>query len=109
MLGLGSSSQTAKNLLRERECVINLPSIGQVEAVNQLAKTTGVDPVPPHKQAMGYRHVSDKFKQSGLTPIPSIAVGPERVLECPVQMEAKLENSYQFGHGPDRGARMLRI
>src|SRR5947207_1835400 len=37
MLGLGSSSQTAKNLTREKECVLNLPSVAQVDAVDLLA------------------------------------------------------------------------
>ncbi|HYJ78309.1 MAG TPA: flavin reductase [Longimicrobiaceae bacterium] len=56
MLGFGARSQTPANLLRTGECVLNLPSAGQAAAVNRLAKTTGSDPVPPHKQAMGYRH-----------------------------------------------------
>src|SRR5947209_3682011 len=62
MLGLGQSSQTARNLLRERECILNLPSDDLVGSVNRLAKLTGTDPVPPHKQAMGYRHEPDKFR-----------------------------------------------
>lgn len=104
MLGLGQSSQTAKNLLRERECVINLPSMQLVGAVNRLAKLTGADPVPPHKQAMGYRHESNKFKAAGLTGSESTTIRPRRILECPVQLEAILENAHPFGHGPDRDA-----
>src|ERR1017187_5759267 len=84
MLGMGRSSQTAQNLLRERECVINLPSVDWVGAVNKLTKLTGADPVPPHKQEMGYRHESDKFRTAGLTPLHSALVRPERILEFPI-------------------------
>jgi flavin reductase (DIM6/NTAB) family NADH-FMN oxidoreductase RutF len=104
MLGLGASSQTAKNLLRERECVINLPSAQLVGAVNRLAKLTGADPVPPHKQAMGYRHEPNKFQAAGLTGTASAIVRPLRVFECPVQLEAVLENAHPFGQGPERDA-----
>jgi flavin reductase (DIM6/NTAB) family NADH-FMN oxidoreductase RutF len=104
MLGLGQSSQTARNLLRERECILNLPSDDLVGSVNRLAKLTGTDPVPPHKQAMGYRHEPDKFRTAGLTPIPSTTVRPQRVLECPIHLEAVLENAHMFGNGPERAA-----
>lgn len=95
MLGFGARSHTPANLLRTGECVLNLPSVEQVAAVNRLAKTTGSDPVPPHKVAMGYRHEKDKFAVAGLTPVASVAVAPPRVAECPVQLEAVLE-----GHTP---------
>ena len=104
MLGLGASSQTARNLLRERECVINLPSAQLVGAINRLAKLTAADPVPPHKQAMGYRHEPQKFQTAGLTGIESTIVRPRRILECPVQLEAVLENAHPFGQGPGRDA-----
>jgi hypothetical protein len=71
MLGLGAKGHTAANLLRERECVLNLPSIHNIDAVNRLARTTGSDPVPPHKQTMGYTHIKDKFTQANLTSTPS--------------------------------------
>lgn len=90
LLGFGARSHTPANILREGECVINLPSVGEVDAVNRLAKTTGSDPVPPHKQAMGYRHERDKFAVAGLTPLPSDLVAPPRVAECPVHLEAVL-------------------
>jgi flavin reductase (DIM6/NTAB) family NADH-FMN oxidoreductase RutF len=66
MLGLGAKGHNAQNLLREKECVLNLPSVAQVDAVNPLARTTGSDPMPPHKIAMGYRTEKDKFAVSGL-------------------------------------------
>src|ERR1700761_6724221 len=51
MIGLGASSKTPENLVREQECVLNLPSVAQADAVNRLAKTTGSNPVPAGKLA----------------------------------------------------------
>lgn len=90
LLGFGRRSHTPQNLVRTGECVLNLPSVEQVDAVDRLARTTGSDPVPPHEVAMGYRHVRDKFGIAGLTPQPSIGVSAPRARECPVQLEAKL-------------------
>jgi flavin reductase (DIM6/NTAB) family NADH-FMN oxidoreductase RutF len=102
MLGLGSKGHTAQNLLREKECVLNLPSVSIVAAVNKLARLTGSSPVPPHKLAMGYRHEKDKLGVSGLTATPSELVRPPRILECPVQLEAILEATHPFGTRPDK-------
>ena len=46
MLGFEAVSKTPQNIIRTGECVINLPSVDQVDAVNRLAMTTGSDPVP---------------------------------------------------------------
>ncbi|MEV0594516.1 flavin reductase family protein [Nonomuraea cavernae] len=91
MLGLGARSQTARNLLRTRECVLNLPSDQLAAAVDRLALTTGRDPVPERKHERGYRYVHDKFERAGLTPVESETVRPPRVAECPVAMEAVVE------------------
>lgn len=66
--GLGAGSQTAHNLQRSRQCVLNLPSPAEVSHVNRLALTTGADPVPAIKAAHGYRHARDKFALRGFTP-----------------------------------------
>jgi flavin reductase (DIM6/NTAB) family NADH-FMN oxidoreductase RutF len=89
LLGFGRRSKTPENILRTGECVLNLPSVDQVGAVDRLARTTGSDPVPPHKQAMGYRHERDKFGVAGLTSLESLEIRPPRVAECPVQLEAR--------------------
>jgi flavin reductase (DIM6/NTAB) family NADH-FMN oxidoreductase RutF len=102
MLGLGAKGHTAQNLLREKECVLNLPSVRQVAAVNRLAKTTGSNPIPPHKVAMGYRHVKDKLAAAHMTSEPSDLVQPGRVAECPIQLEAVLETVRPFGTRPDK-------
>jgi len=91
VLGLGASSQTAYNLRRKRQCVLNLPSEREVSQVNRLALTTGVHPVPSAKAARGYRHVKDKFAASGFTPDESHTIDAPRIRECPVQMEAVVE------------------
>jgi len=46
MIGISAYSKSAENLLRTRECCLNLPSVREVGAVNRLALTTGSDPVP---------------------------------------------------------------
>jgi flavin reductase (DIM6/NTAB) family NADH-FMN oxidoreductase RutF len=91
VLGLGVRSQTAQNLLRTREGVLNLPSASMASAVDRLALTTGSDPVPEGKRTRGYFHVADKFGRAGLTAVPSSTVGPPRVAECPVAMEVVVE------------------
>jgi flavin reductase (DIM6/NTAB) family NADH-FMN oxidoreductase RutF len=94
LLGFGARSKTPANILRTGECVLNLPSVEQVAAVDRLARLTGSNPVPPHKVAMGYRHEPDKCGVAGLTPEPSRSVAPPRLRECPVQLEAVLESSH---------------
>lgn len=89
MLGLAAHSQTTINMQRTKQCVLNLPSDTMVDQVNALAKTTGRQDMSPFKEAAGYCYVKDKFKLAQLTPVVSEMVEPSRVLECPVQMEAK--------------------
>jgi flavin reductase (DIM6/NTAB) family NADH-FMN oxidoreductase RutF len=92
VLGLSAVSQTTRNLIRTGECVLNLPSDREVVAVNRLARTTGADPVPEGKRQRGYRHERDKFEIAGLTAVASQTVAAPRVAECPVQLEAVLED-----------------
>jgi flavin reductase (DIM6/NTAB) family NADH-FMN oxidoreductase RutF len=90
LIGISGLSQTTLNLLREGECTLNLPSVGQVDAVNRLALTTGSNPVPESKRQKGYRYEPRKFELAGLTPRSGEIVGAPLVEECPVSMEAKL-------------------
>jgi flavin reductase (DIM6/NTAB) family NADH-FMN oxidoreductase RutF len=96
MLGLGTRSQTMSNLRRERECVLNLPSSAMVGVVDKLALTTGSDPIPGYKEKMGFKHVKDKFGYAGLSAGASALVKPPRVMECPVQLEAVVQNIHGF-------------
>jgi flavin reductase (DIM6/NTAB) family NADH-FMN oxidoreductase RutF len=91
VLGLSGRSKTVENLRRDGECVLNLPSAERVSAVDRLALLTGSDPIPEYKVTMGYRHEPDKFGAAGLTAVPSQLVGAPRVLECDVQMEARID------------------
>lgn len=102
VLGLDVSSKTTRNLERERQCVLNLPSAQLVGAVDRLACLTGSNPIPAHKQKMGYRYEPNKFQAAGLTPVASDLVKAPRAKECPVQLEAVVENIRPFG-GNDLG------
>lgn len=97
MLGLNASSKTTENLLRSKECVLNLPSADQVAAVDRLAMSTGSNPVPENKQRLGFTHVADKFGKAKVTPIASEFVAPPRVRDCPIQLEAVLDAVHPFG------------
>ena len=102
MLGLASASKTSENMKRTGECVLNLPSVELVASVNRLARTTGSNPVPEGKILKGYRFERDKFGISGLSPVPSNTVAPPRVLECHVQMEAKVEAIHGIADDDER-------
>lgn len=99
VIGLGASSQTVKNLMRTKQCVLNLPSVNEVSQVNKLAKTTGVNPVPGWKTSNGYRFEEDKFEIAGFTRQLSETVLAPRVKQCPVQMEAVVEAVHGLGEG----------
>ncbi|WP_101382858.1 MULTISPECIES: flavin reductase family protein [Kitasatospora] len=90
MLGLGSMHQTTANLLRERECVLNLPSSSMVDAVDRIALTTGTPVLSDFKLERGYRYEPDKFSVAQLTEQASELVAPPRVAECPIQLECRV-------------------
>jgi flavin reductase (DIM6/NTAB) family NADH-FMN oxidoreductase RutF len=97
VLGLSALSKTTENMLRTRECVLNLPSVEQVDAVNRLARTTGTKSVPEGKRQRGYRYEQDKFGIAGLTPVGSETVAAPRILECPVQLEVVVAAVHGIG------------
>ena len=90
VLGLGASSRTTQNLLRTRECVLNLAPSCLVDHVDRLALLTGTPELSEHKRATGYRYEPRKFEAAGLTRQPSDLVRPDRVLECPIQLECRV-------------------
>jgi flavin reductase (DIM6/NTAB) family NADH-FMN oxidoreductase RutF len=106
MLGLASSSQTTHNLLRTKQCVLNLASDSMAASVNALAKTTGTkevitadketSPVLYFKRMSGYEYVADKFERSRLTALASQLVRPCRLAECPAQMEGELMGVHEM-------------
>ena len=109
VLGLDRSSKTVANMIRTRQCVLNLPSVAQVDAVDRIALTTGTETLPPHKIARGYRFEKYKFETAGLTPIASETIDPPRAQECPIQMEAVVEHTYEMSETDPafRGRRIL--
>jgi len=109
MLGLGRMGQTSDNLIRTRECVINLPSDDLVTHVDRLALTTGKDPVPERKLEWGYRYEPEKFAEAGFTAVESEAVKPPRVKECPVQMEGVVHDYRPFGKNVSANAFEVHI
>lgn len=104
MLGFDGSSQTVANLLRQRECVVNLCAAHNTDAVNRLALLTGSQNIPIHKRALGYRHESRKFHTAKLTELSSETVKPSRILECPVHLEAVVESIVPFAKSDTRMA-----
>lgn len=98
MLGIGSNSQTRINLLRERECVLNLVPAALVDAVDRLALLTGRPVVDDYRIEQGYRYERDKFGAAGLTEQTSDLVGTPRVKECPIQLECVVDRTHAFGY-----------
>ena len=109
MLGLGSMGKTSDNMIRTRECVINLPSQEQVTHVDRLALTTGKNPVPEKKITWGYRYEPDKLGIAGFSEMPSLDVAPPRIAECPVQMEGIVHEWRPFGKNVSANAFEIHI
>lgn len=86
-IGLGSDGQTARNIRRHPELVVNYCWDHQWAQVESLALLTGVDPVPDSKPA-GTVYASDKFAAAGWTARPSASVRPVGVAECGAHVEA---------------------
>jgi len=101
VLGLAADSQTTHNLLRTGECVLNLPSVNEVTAVDRIARTTGKNPVSEFRQALGYVYEPDKFDRAGMTRVPADLVGAARALECPIQLEATVAAVHGIGEDSD--------
>jgi flavin reductase (DIM6/NTAB) family NADH-FMN oxidoreductase RutF len=95
VVGLGSVGQTAGNLLRTGECVLNFPSPAEWPFVERLASTTGRADLTDYHCASGIHHAPDKFAVSGFTALKSERVAPARAAECPVQVEARVLARHQ--------------
>ncbi|WP_067962588.1 flavin reductase family protein [Nocardiopsis trehalosi] len=98
VLGLGATGQTARNLAARPELVVNLPSADLWWRVERLAPLTGRYPVPEGKPP-GCRFAADKFAAAGLTGQGSELVAPQRVAECPLQLEARASRLRSDGSG----------
>jgi len=104
MIGIDATSHTTKNLKRNGQCVLNLASGDLAEKVNALALLTGSEEIPLHKKMLGYKSVTDKFSQSGLTPQLASDGIPSAIKECPIQLEVSVESFNNFGDNDSRMA-----
>lgn len=98
VIGLEAEGQSIDNVVATEQLTVNFPPPSLWRAVEAIADTTGRDPVPAPKAAQ-YRHVSDKFRAAGLTPVASELVAPPRVAECDLQVEAAVRR-VTSGVGP---------
>jgi flavin reductase (DIM6/NTAB) family NADH-FMN oxidoreductase RutF len=108
MLGLAASSRTTQNLLRTGEAVLNLASADLVDHVDRLALLTGSPELSRHKRETGYPYEPRKFEVAGLTPEPSDLVAPDRVAECPIQLECRVSGHYSID-GDSAQARAIHV
>src|SRR5690242_18836115 len=82
-----ADSKTANNVVRTGHCVLNLPSVNEVSAVDRIARTTGNNPVNDFRDSMGYVYEPDKFGRAGMTKLAAETVSAARAYECPIQLE----------------------
>ncbi|MFN2744382.1 MULTISPECIES: flavin reductase family protein [Bacillus] len=100
VLGAGTSGKAFENIQRERQCVINVPDPSLWRNVEQLAPLTGKHPVPKDKERLGFTFHKRKFAASGFMPAPSLSVKPDRIAECPLQIEAEAASIRIPEHSP---------
>lgn len=81
---IASSNHSHRLVRASRECVINLPTSDQIEAVLGVGSTTGAE--------------IDKFEAFGLTPEQSSCVGAPSIRECHAQFECRLHDDGMVEH-----------
>ncbi len=120
MIGIDATSKSTQNLKRNGQCILNLASGDMAQKVNALALLTGSEQIPLHKKLLGYKYSKNKFKHSGLTPQTPPYTPPntplerdskstdtkklKAVKECPIQLQASVENFNNFGQNDERMA-----
>jgi flavin reductase (DIM6/NTAB) family NADH-FMN oxidoreductase RutF len=90
VLGLGCDGKTYSNLMAQKECVVNIPTKNLQQNIESIAHLTGANPVPEGKKAL-YRYEPDKFTAGGFSAIDSAVVRAPAIKDCPIQLEAILE------------------
>jgi flavin reductase (DIM6/NTAB) family NADH-FMN oxidoreductase RutF len=89
-LDLPWQSTTANNLMRTGECVINLPGPETIGAIERLAQT--VTSINNNFDFRFSRVVAcGRLTPAHMTLVPSEAISALRALECPAQLEARIE------------------
>ncbi|MFA7680216.1 MAG: flavin reductase family protein [Pigmentiphaga sp.] len=81
----GRLKDTARNLLRTRELVVNVATEANVEALHATSAL-----LPPE---------TSEVDQLGLATLPGVAGATPRLAASPVQMECRLEHVVPLGHG----------
>jgi flavin reductase (DIM6/NTAB) family NADH-FMN oxidoreductase RutF len=72
------------NIIRATgEFVVNVPSLRQAKATDWCGMVSG-------------RNV-DKFNNTGLTPVPAVNVQCQIVLECPLNIECRVQEALKLG------------
>ena len=102
LIGLSTTGRCYRNVLQRPEAVLNLPDASLWKNVEAIAATTGSEIVPDDKQRMGYRFERDKFQCADLSTRASECIAPDRVAECPVQIEAKVVRIHKIGSDDDQ-------
>lgn len=100
VLGIGTQSKAYEDLCHRPECVINLPDFSMWRNVEALGRTTGSSLVSEAKRNMGYIFCQDKFAVAGLTSEHSVQVAPDKIAECPLQIEAVVQHMRTPEHTP---------
>lgn len=85
----GEMKDTPRNILRNKEFVINFVSQPIIEKINQTSAEL------PYGQ--------DEFKHAGLTPIDSEKIGPKRIKESLIHFECIYRDSLSYGDEPGCG------
>lgn len=85
----GEMKDTARNIFREKEFVINFATSELIDQINSCST----------ELAYG----EDEFTYSGLTPIDSISVKAKRVKESPIHFECILRDHISYGDQPGCG------
>lgn len=98
-VSLPCHSATAKNLARTGECVINLPDAETATAIEHLTQavtSTAGNVDTDFSRAI----IGGDFAPAHMTLLPSEIVSAWRALECPVQIESRIENAvHSAAHG----------
>lgn len=106
-VSLPRHSATAKNLVRTGECVINLPDAETTTAIKRLIQA--VTSIAGNVDADFPRTITGgNFAPAHMTLLPSETVAAWRALECPIQIEAKVENAARSVSKPTRCAPIRR-
>jgi flavin reductase (DIM6/NTAB) family NADH-FMN oxidoreductase RutF len=82
----GAPKDTARNLRRDPEFVVNLPTLAQALLVQE--------------SAADFPYGESELSALGLETLPSLLVGPPRVAGSHSQLECRVERWLELGNGP---------